>query len=66
MLLNKFSNKLQHIFVYVRTSVPFAGGRRWSSLSARKLVAAHVASVKGLSNKLPNLFGNMWPGWKHH
>jgi len=35
MLLNrtvhtrhKFSNKLRHIFVYVRTSVPFARGRR--------------------------------------
>jgi len=51
---------------------------------AGRLVAAHVASVKGLSSKLPNLcpspftlrhkfgnlllnlFGNMWPVWKHY
>jgi len=33
---------------------------------ARRLVATHAASVKGLGHKFSNKFGNMWPVWKHH
>jgi len=28
---------------------------------ARRLVAAHAASVKGLGHKFTKKFGNMWP-----
>ena len=28
---------------------------------ARRLVAAHVVSVKGLGHKFSNKFGNLWP-----
>jgi len=50
---NKLSNKLWHIFVLMKSVrccyVP------------RRLVAAHVASVKGLGHKLSNKFGNLCP-----
>jgi len=46
------SNKLGHIFVLMTSSVRCC-------YAPRTLVAAHVASVKGLGHKLSNKFGNL-------
>ena len=74
MLLNKLSNKLRHIFVHVRTSVPFARGRRWSSHTCcrtcgqcertrtqdEQQVRQLVSESFHTSNKLSNLLRNLF------
>jgi len=77
MLVNKLSNKLLNLYSPCCSTEPFTldtcSATSWDTFScarqfyspeiatARRFVAAHVASVKGLGHKLSNKFVNLCP-----